>query len=429
MSFSPSPAVNSGPHRVQWRRTVLGCMADYIDAGSIVAASSGLALWSAAFGMSNSAVGLLGALGTNAASYAVGALIGGRLGDLFGRKRIYQWDLLVYVLGGLLVVLAANSGMLFAGLIIMGLAVGADVPTSWALVGEIAPDRVRGRMIGMTSLFWNLGPVVCLLLALALANTGVLGIRIVFGQLVAVALVTWFLRRRMAESEIWGSARSGRQLSGQQIRELFTPRLLKPLFFVFIVHTLGSIAGGTFGFFLPYILKTVGGHGQAASVGLNALNFALGGFGVAFLFMPLVDRLNRRVFYGISGLLLVVAALLLIIFPVTSSAAVIAFIIINALAASCGQEQFYRIWSQELFPTMLRTTAQGVIIFAQKMILAVWSSVVPIIVAASFTGFAWILAVATCGSVVIGVIFMPAKAATLAEGRTSDTPTSLPTVP
>src|SRR5215510_4099040 len=92
------------PERMPMRRTVLACMADYIDAGSIVAASSGLALWSAEFGMSKSTVGLLGALGTNAASYAVGALIGGRLGDIFGRKRIYQYDLLLYVLGGLLVV-------------------------------------------------------------------------------------------------------------------------------------------------------------------------------------------------------------------------------------------------------------------------------------------------------------------------------------
>ncbi|WP_157683397.1 MFS transporter [Microlunatus soli] len=388
-------------------------MADYIDAGSIVAASSGLALWSSAFGMSDSLVGLLGALGTNAASYAVGALIGGRLGDLFGRKRIYQWDLLVYVLGGLLVLLALNSGMLFVGLIIMGLAVGADVPTSWALVGEIAPNRVRGRMIGLTSLFWNLGPVVSLLLAFALADTGVLGIRIVFGHLVAVALVTWLLRRKMAESEVWNHARDTGQLGRQQLRALFTPRLVRPLLFVFGVHTLGSIAAGTFGFFLPYILKTVGGQGQGASVGFNALNFALGGLGVAFLFMPLVDRLNRRVLYGIAGFFSIVAALMLIIFPITSTAAVIIFIVLNAVAGSCGQEQFYRVWCQELFPTALRTTAQGMIIFAQKMILALWSSVVPIIVAASFSAFAWVLALATFCSVAIGLIFMPAKAVSL----------------
>ncbi|MFI5697456.1 MFS transporter [Kribbella sp. NPDC051586] len=404
--------------RVQVRRTVLACMADYIDAGSIVAASSGLALWSAEFGMSKSTVGLLGALGTNAASYAVGALIGGRLGDVFGRKRIYQYDLLIYVLGGLLVMAAFNSATLFIGLIIMGLAVGADVPTSWALVGEIAPERARGRAIGLTSLFWSLGPVVSLLLALALADLGVLGIRIVFGQLVVVAFVTWFLRRRMGESEIWVDAQTDRaQVSAAQLRALLRPALAKPLVFVFAVHTLGSVAAGTFGFFLPYILKTVGAKGQAASVGLNALNFALVGLGVAFLFMPLVDRVNRRLLYGVAGVFSVVAALLLIVFPVTNSTAIVAFIVINALASSCGQEQLYRVWCQELFPTMLRSTAQGAIIFAQKMLLAGWSLVVPLIVARSFSAFAWILAIATFLSVLIGTVYMPRRPQSLATVR------------
>src|SRR3712207_134857 len=80
----------------QWKWTVLAGMASYIDAGSIVALAAGLALWQGYLGMSSSTVGLLAALGPNAFGAAIGALIGGRLGDLFGRKRIYQYDLLVY---------------------------------------------------------------------------------------------------------------------------------------------------------------------------------------------------------------------------------------------------------------------------------------------------------------------------------------------
>jgi inositol transporter-like SP family MFS transporter len=403
------------PRGVPWRRTVLACMADYIDAGSIVAASSGLALWSSAFGMSDTAVGLLGALGTNAASYAVGALVGGRLGDVFGRKRIYQYDLLVYILGGLLVVAAFNSAFLFAGLIVMGLAVGADVPTSWALIGEIAPDRKRGRLMGLTSVFWSLGPIVSLALAFALADQGLTGIRIVFGHLVLVALVTWFLRRRMGESEVWTRAREDRaQLSLGQLKQLLHPKMLRALGFVFVVHTLGSVAAGTFGFFLPYILKTIGGQGQAASVGLNALNFVLVAVGVGALFMPLVDRVNRRLLYGFAGLFSVLASLILIVFPVSNAVAVVVFVLVNAVASSCGQEQFYRVWCQELFPTMLRSTAQGAIIFAQKLLLAGWSVAVPVIASHSFTTFAWILAIATFGSVVIGTVWMPRAPRSLA---------------
>src|SRR5437763_3209670 len=99
-----------------------------------------------------------------------------------------------------MIVLAASSAMLFAGYIIVALAVGADVPTSWSLIAEFAPQRARGKMMGLTNIFWYIGPIVTLLLALALAPLGLLGIRLVFLQLAIVAAVTWWLRRGIVES-------------------------------------------------------------------------------------------------------------------------------------------------------------------------------------------------------------------------------------
>ena len=71
-----------------WRWTVLAGMASYIDAGSIVAIGVGLALWQEYLNLSNTTLGLLAAIGPNAIGAAVGAFIGGRLGDLLGRKRL-----------------------------------------------------------------------------------------------------------------------------------------------------------------------------------------------------------------------------------------------------------------------------------------------------------------------------------------------------
>src|SRR5918997_591687 len=129
----------------QWKWTVLAGMASYLDAGSIVALAAGLALWQEYLGMSSTTVGLLAALGPNAFGAAIGALIGGRLGDLFGRKRIYQYDLLVYALGTLLIVFSVNLPMLLIGTFIVGVAVGADVPTLAAIVFTLT-----------IYLFWNL---------------------------------------------------------------------------------------------------------------------------------------------------------------------------------------------------------------------------------------------------------------------------------
>jgi inositol transporter-like SP family MFS transporter len=400
--------------RVDWKRVILACMADYLDAGGIVAASAGLALWTSTFKMSHGLVGLLAALGTNAASYAAGALIGGYLGDRLGRKKVYQYDLLAYIVGALLIVFAGGSVLLFVGMIIMGLAIGADVPTSWALIGEIAPDRHRGKLVGMTAVFWNLGPVVVLLLAFVLSNLGLLGIQIVFAHLALVAFVTWLLRRRMAESEMWTAARQKNSLDRVMLRALFS-RYRGRLFFVFIVHSLGAIALGTFGFFLPYILKTVGSQTQAASVGFNALYYALTGVGVAVLFMPLVDRISRRALYGIAGLFTALSLLAVIFLPLSNPWVVFGFVVVFAISTSCGQEQLYRVWCQELFPTVVRSTAQGVVIFAQKIVLAVWSLFVPIIVATSFSAFTWILFAAMVVSVLIGLAWMPKRPHTLEE--------------
>jgi inositol transporter-like SP family MFS transporter len=413
-SAASTGTVASTRSRIDWKRVILACMADYMDAGGIVAASAGLALWTAAFQMSPTILGLLAALGVNAGTYAAGALIGGYLGDRLGRKRVYQYDLLVYIAGALLIVFAQGSSLLFAGMMIMGLAIGADVPTSWALIGEIAPDKHRGRLVGMTSVFWSLGPLVVLLLAFALSNLDLLGIRIVFAHLALVALITWILRRRMAESEMWSAARQKNSLDAAMLRTLFS-RFRGRLFFVFIVHSLGAIALGTFGFFLPYILKTVGAQTQAASVGFNALNFALTGVGVAILFMPLVDRISRRLLYGTAGFFTALSLLAVIFLPLSNAWVIFGFVVVFSISASCGQEQLYRVWCQELFPTMVRSTAQGVVIFAQKITLAIWSLFVPIIVATSFSAFTWILFAAVVLSVLIGLVWMPKRPDTLEE--------------
>src|SRR5438105_4698338 len=120
--------------RQQWRWSALAGMASYLDAGSIVALGAGLSLFQKEFKLGDGALGVLAAIGPNAIGCAIGAFLGGWLGDKLGRKRIYQYDLIIYAIGILGIALAVNREMLFAGTVIVGLAVGADVPTSLALV-------------------------------------------------------------------------------------------------------------------------------------------------------------------------------------------------------------------------------------------------------------------------------------------------------
>src|SRR5205823_363450 len=94
-----------------------------------------------------------------------------RLGDLLGRKRVYQYDLLVYSIGILLMAFSVHTAMLVTGAFIVGVAVGADVPTSLALVGELAPSRARGKLIGFTQVYWSMGPIIAGLVFTAVVYT------------------------------------------------------------------------------------------------------------------------------------------------------------------------------------------------------------------------------------------------------------------
>jgi MFS transporter, SP family, inositol transporter len=83
-----------------WKNTILAGLANYIDSGSIVAGGAALALWAEIYNLSASFVGLIGAFSANAIAAGIGALVGGRLCDVFGRKKIYQYDMLFYAFHG-----------------------------------------------------------------------------------------------------------------------------------------------------------------------------------------------------------------------------------------------------------------------------------------------------------------------------------------
>lgn len=393
--------------REDWKNTILAGLANYIDAGSIVAGAVALALWKKEYGLDDSLLGLIAAFGPNAIAAGIGALIGGRLCDLLGRKKIYQYDMLFYAFGMLWLVFAMNAWMVIIGFFLVGLAVGADIPASWSLIAEMAPDKKRGKHSGVAQLLWYLGPVVVLVMALVLDKLGLLGVRIIFAHLAILAIALTFLRSKMQESQRWVEAqKSGETAQRGRWQDLFTRQHIGSMAFLAGTYLFWNLWAGTNGFFFPYILSTVGSQTQVVSVAVQTLSFLLGMASIFFIFMKLADRVNQRLLFGISAVTQVIGMALLAIFTLTLPVAII-HVFLMSVGGGFGAQSFFQLWSSEMFPTALRATAQGVMFAIVRIVLGVFSFFVPALVATGFHTLAWILVGFLAISGVIGFVWAP----------------------
>jgi inositol transporter-like SP family MFS transporter len=401
-----------------WKNTILAGLANYIDAGSIVAGAGALALWMEAYSISPTLVGVIAALGPNAISAGLGAMIGGRLCDLFGRKKIYQYDMLFYAFGMLWLVFAMNVWMIVLGFFLVGLAVGADIPASWSLIAENAPKGQRGKHSGVAQLLWYLGPVVVLLMLLAMTPLGLLGARIVFAHLALLAIGLTFMRSKMQESERWLEAQGELDTAAEppkaRVRDLLTRKHIGSMAFLSGMYLFWNLWAGTNGFFFPYILRTVGDQSQATAVAVQTLSFLIGMVSIGFVFMRISDRVNQRAMFLTSAAVQVVGMSLLALFPLTLPLAIL-HVFLMSFAGGFGAQSFFQLWSAEMFPTLLRSTAQGVMFAIVRISLGFFSFFVPILTATGFSTLAWILTGFLVISGVIGFIGAPRN-----EGKSLD---------
>ena len=396
----------SGASREQWRKTSLAAMANYIDAGSIVAGAVSLPIWAKQFGFGDDFVSLLGAMSSNAISAGIGALIGGRICDLYGRKKIYQYDLLLYAFGALWIVFAQSPWMLLFGYFVVGLTVGADVPASWTLITETAPAKIRGRLAGLAQVLWYVGAIAPLLIGIALIGLGEWLPRLLFAQLIIVALITWALRQGMVESELWADAQKKAGQAAGAFRELFRRRHVRALSFLIVMYGVWNLVAGTYGFFFPYILEAVGNTSDRANYMLQAIWFLSTALAVGAIYMPRIDRVGGRKMLIWASVLQVAGFIPFVFFEVTFLTALIN-VVLFGVGAGIGQQSLFQLWSGEMFPTLLRSTAQGFMFGVVRIALGGWSLMLPTVQQAGFTTLAIVLALMLIVSGVVGIAMAP----------------------
>ena len=86
--------------------------------------------------------------------------LAGRLGDLFGRKRVFQAAVTLFIVGSALCGISQSMAMLVGARALQGLGGGAITVTATALIGEIIPLRDRGRYQGALGAVFGVTTVI-----------------------------------------------------------------------------------------------------------------------------------------------------------------------------------------------------------------------------------------------------------------------------
>ena len=167
-----------------------------------------------------------------------------------------------------------------------------------------------------------------------------------------------------------------------------------------------NLVAGTYGLFFPYILDAVGSTSDRANLALQAIWFLSTALAVACVYMPLIDRVSRRRLLIWSSVLQLSAFVPFIFFDVTFLTSLINVVLFGA-GAGIGQQSLFQLWSGELFPTLLRSTAQGFMFGVVRIALGGWILLLPVVQDLGFKTLSAILFAMLAISGLVGVVFAP----------------------
>lgn len=306
----------------------------------------------------------------------------GEFSDRFGRRFIYQFNLLLFGVFTILGALAPSVPVLLACRFIAGIGLGAEQPLAFAYAGEYAPKRIRGRILAFVHFIggacvWPIGTALVLLIDGIVGNPGAVW-RIVWLVVGSGALVVWAFRFSLPESPRYlathgkgaqaidvlgrlGIARPARELSSDRASDtrsdpfavvfrLFPGRVVAGMvcFTAFFGVSIGL------GAWLPNIMNAKGFTITRSLQYTLAMNLAVP---CASLFMMYaLDRFGRKI---TSVCTFVGAGIMAILFAnaATPLALMAAGFVMTFFVQVAGNSM--QIFASEVFPTNARASGFG----------------------------------------------------------------------
>ena len=314
-----------------------------------------------------------------------GMMFGGHLVDKFGRRRMYMFDLIGFVVFALAAALTQNVWQLIAARFLLGIFIGADYPISSSLTAEFTTPKRRGGLIILMSLMWQLGSFTAFILGIALFDLGGNEWRWMLFAGAVLAVIVIVLRHSMPESPRWlrahGRAEEAAAIERQVFeehdlvidssepkkvgkgnrgtwRELFSPLMLRATIFCSLFWFAFAVAFYGIQMYTPTILGPfTRGNQRLAFLGAALIAF-LGVIGAA-LGMRVTEWLGRRrqIIYCFVGM--TIALVILALWTSPSLVPMIILLSVTILLANLGPGVLNMVYPNEMFPTRLRGSGVG----------------------------------------------------------------------
>ena len=335
-----------------WLISLAGWMFDFYD---LVLFSFLLVPIGRDLGLTNAEEAVL--LGVALGASGIGGIMFGYLADLYGRRTVMTWTILVYSLGTALTALSTGYWTVLIFRLITGLGVGGEWAVGHALLAESSPSRMRGRASALLQAGEPIGVGLAAVAGFMLEP--MIGWRAVLLISSATVLVAFIARRHLPESPLWNQQR-GKHLSPVAAMKLLWQRNL--VSFGVRGWVLGVCKLGTYWTcytWLPKFLQQQF-HQPIGKSTMWMLTAQLGQLLGMVAFGTLADRYGRRLLFTLYSLL-TAAAIYPLAFhwewlladPIRFWAAFF------ALGLGSGCTAGFGALLAELFPTDVRNFAMG----------------------------------------------------------------------
>ena len=363
----------------------------------------------------------------------IGSVGQGELTDRFGRKTVYQANLLIYGFATLACAAAPNPSVLALCRFVAGLGLGAEIPLAFAYAAEFVPKLSRGRVLAVLNLVGgNLSIPLAILSALAFRD--ILGWRGIFVAIGIAVLIVFLFRIGLPESPRWLAERQRDKealdilkrfgVTGQPVK-MTSAKLQEyadPIRTVFTKYTrrlLLLMSASFCAFATTYVLLTwlptlIGARGFSITKSLTFTLVMTMAWPVSSIFlMCVIDRIGRIKIVVVS---FIVAGLFAILFANSSSEPMLlvvgflmSFFVQNCTNTVC-------VLSGEVFPTAARASGCGLVFGAARIgaILASYS-IVGILAYGASAAFVMIAALLGIGAISTAMIGIEPKLLSLEE--------------